>query len=111
MHKTTAGEKRKSLESEALELTKDAKAAMKAAKILPETRKKAHALEGQAESLKAEAEALRGAARREDLSVWVMEITKSTKKSSKTYGYCMASWREGDRARNVHLEAARMWMR
>ena len=103
MHKTTAGEKRKALKEEALELAKDAKAGRKAAKTLPDARKKARALEGQASSLKAEAEALKGAARLEDLSVWVMEKAKTTKKGSKTYGYWMASWREGDRVRNVHI--------
>lgn len=103
MHKTSAGEKRKALKEEAQELAKDAKAAMKAAKTLPEARKKAGTLEGRADSLQAEAEALKGAARLEDLSVWVMEKTKTTKKGSKTYGYWMSSWRVGDRVRNVHL--------
>ena len=103
MHKTTAGEKRKALKAEALELAKNAKAAMKAAKTLPEARKKARTLEGQAGSLQAEAEALKGAARLEDLSVWVMEKAKTTKKGSKTYGYWMASWREGDKVRNIHI--------
>ncbi len=103
MHKTSAGERRKALKEEALELAKDAKAAMKAARTLPEAREKARELEGQADSLKAEAEVLKGAARLEDLSVWVMEKAKTTKKGSKTYGYWMASWREGDRVRNVHL--------
>ena len=32
-----------------------------------------------------------------------MEKAKTTKKGSKTYGCWMASWREGDRVRNVHL--------
>jgi len=103
MHKTSAGEKRKALKAEALDLARDAKAAMRASKTLPEARKKARALEGQASSLKAEAEALKGAARLEDLSVWVMEKAKTTKKGSKTYGYWMASWREGDKVHNVHL--------
>jgi len=103
MHKTTAGEKRKALKAEALQLDRAAKAAMKAAKTLPEARKKARTLEGQVDSLQAEAEALKGAARLEDLSVWVMEKAKATKKGSKTYGYWMASWREGDRVRNVHI--------
>ena len=103
MHKTTAGEKRKALKEEALELAKDAKAARKAEKTLPDARKKAHALEGQASSLKAEAEALKGAARLEDLSVWVMEKAKTTKKGKTIYGYWIASWREGNRVRNVHL--------
>ena len=103
MHKTTVGEKRKALKEEALELARDAKAAMKAAKTLPEARKKARTLKGQADSLKAEVEALKGAARLEDLSVWVMEKAKTTKKGKTTYGYWMASWREGDKVRNVHL--------
>ena len=105
MHKTTAGEERKALKAEALELAKDAKAAMKAAKTLPDASEKARELEGQADSLKAEAEALKGAARLEDLSVWVMEKAKTTKKGKTTYGYWMASWREGDRVRNVHLRS------
>ena len=76
---------------------------MKASKTLQDARNKARTLEGQADSLKAEAEALKGAARLEDLSVWVMEKAKTTKKGSKTYGYWVASWREGDRVRNVHI--------
>ncbi len=104
MHKTTAGEKRKTLKEKAVELAKDAKAAMKAVKTLPEAGKKARTLEGQADSLQAEAEALKGAARLEDLSVWVMEKAKTTKKGKTTYGYWMASWREGDnKVRNVHI--------
>jgi len=103
MHKTNAGEKRKALKEEALELAKDAKAAIKASKTLPEARNKARTLEGQADSLKAEAEALKGAARLEDLSVWVMEKAKTTKKGKTTYGYWMASWREDDRVHNVHI--------
>lgn len=79
MHKTTAGEKRKALTEEAREL------------------------EGQADCLKAEAEALRGAARLEDLNIWQMEKAKTTKKGKMTYGYWMASWREGNKTRNVHL--------
>jgi len=103
MHKTTAGEKRKALKAEAVELARDARAAMKAAKTLPEARGKARTLEDREASLQAEAEALKGAARLEDLSVWVMEKAKTTKKGKTTYGYWMASWREGDRVRNVHL--------
>ena len=103
MHKTTSGEKRKALKEEALELSRSAKAAMKAAKTLPEAREKARELDGQADTLKAEAEALKGAARLEDLNLWQMEKVKTTKKGSRTYGYWMASWREGSKVRNVHL--------
>ena len=98
MHKTTAGEKRKALREEALELARDAKAAMKA-----DAMEKARALEGQADSLKAEAEAMEGAARLEDINLWQMAKEKTTKKGDQTYLYWMASWREGGKVRNVHL--------
>ena len=107
MHKTAAGEKRKALKTEALELERDARAAMKAAEILPDARAKARELESQADELKAEAEALKGAARLEDLHLWQMEKEKTTKKGSKTYLYWMASWREGGKVRNVHLGSCR----
>ena len=103
MHKTSAGEKRKALKAEALELEKDSSIAMKAAKILPDARLKARELAGHADELKAEAEDLKGAARLEDLTLWQMEKAKITKKGSKTYLYWMASWREGSKVRNVHL--------
>jgi Co/Zn/Cd efflux system component len=64
-------------------------------------------LEQQAKELKAEAEALEGAARLEDPHLWQMEKEKTTKKGSKTYLYWMASWREGDKVRNVHLGSCR----
>jgi hypothetical protein len=54
-----------------------------------------------------DAEALRLQARLEDLDVWEMEKVKQTKKGSKTYIYWMASWREGDKTRNVHLGSTR----
>lgn len=79
MHKTAAGEKRKALKNEALEMV------------------------SRADELKAEAEALKETARLEDLTLWQMEKTKTTKKGSKTYLYWMASWREGEKVRNVHL--------
>ncbi len=67
--------------------------------ILIEARK----LEQQADERKAEAEALVGAARLEDLNLWLMEKEKTTKKGDQTYLYWMASWREGGKVRNVHL--------
>ena len=103
MHKTTAGEKRKALKNEALELERDARAAFKAAEILPDARREARRMEGRADELKAEAEALKETARLEDLTLWQMEKAKTTKKGSKTYLYWIASWREGGKVRNVHL--------
>lgn len=103
MHKTAAGEKRKALKKEALELERDSSIAMKAAKILPDARREARRMEGRADELKAVAEDLKGAARLEDLTLWQMEKAKTTKKGSKIYLYWMASWREGSKIRNVHL--------
>jgi len=107
MHKTTAGEKRKVLKAEALELERDASMAMKAAEVLPDARGKALEMVSRADELKAEAEDLKGAARLEDLNLWQMEKAKTTKKGSKTYLYWMASWREGGKVRNVHLGSCR----
>ena len=64
-------------------------------------------MEKRADELKANAEALKGAARLEDLTLWQMEKTKSTKKGSQSYFYWMASWREGGKVRNVHLGSCR----
>jgi len=103
MHKTAAGEKRKALKTEALELERDASMAMKAAEILPDAKGKALEMVSRAGELKAEAEDLKGAARLEDLQIWEQRKVKDTKKGAKTYLYWMASWREGDKVRNVHL--------
>ncbi len=97
----------KALKAEALELERDARAAMKAAEILPDARVKAGELEGHAHELKAEAEALKEAARLEDLHLWQMEKTRTTKKGSQSYFYWMASWREGGKVKHVHLGSCR----
>jgi len=107
MHKTTTSERMKALKAEALELERDARAAMKAAEILPDARVKAGELEGHAHELKAEAEALKEAARLEDLHLWQMEKTRTTKKGSQSYFYWMASWREGGKVKHVHLGSCR----
>ena len=64
-------------------------------------------MEKRADELKANAEALKGAARLEDLTLWQMEKSKSTKKGTQSYLYWMASWREGGKVRNVHLGICR----
>ena len=107
MHKTDAGERRKTLKREALELGRDSTIMRKAAKILPDARQKAQELAGHADMLKAEAEDLKGAARLEDLHLWKMEKVKTTKKGSQSYFYWMTSWREGGKVRNVHLGSCR----
>jgi hypothetical protein len=103
MHKTDSGEKAKALKAEAEKLARRAKAVMKAAEPLPEAREMARKLKIQADNLKNEAETLKETARLEDLSVWVMEKVKPTKKGNRSYHYWMATWREGGKVRNVHL--------
>ena len=107
MHKTEASEKRKVLKREAKELARDAKALQKAAKNLPTVHKEAQRLHEEAKNVLAECEALKLQARLEDLAVWKMKKNKETKKGSKTYVYWMASWREDDKTRNVHLGSSR----
>ena len=99
MHATTAGEKRKALKRAARELEREAKVLAKARQMEPARRIR----QEEADRLKAEAEALKEKARVEDLHIWQMEKEKTTKKGSKTYAYWMASWREGNKVRNVHL--------
>ena len=103
MHTTTTGNKIKALKRDARELAQDAKAAKIAGKIVPEAGEKARELESQADTALAESKALKPVARLEDLHVWQMEKTKTTKKGSRSYLYWMANWREGGKVRNVHL--------
>jgi len=86
---------------------RDARAAMQAAEVLPDARLRALELTSHADMLKAEAEALKGAARLEDLHLWQMEKSKTTKKGTQSYLYWMASWREGGKVRHVHLGSCR----
>jgi regulator of replication initiation timing len=103
MHKTDAGERRKSLKLEAMKLEKEGKALASVKQMGPV----AKARQDEADRLKAEAEALKDKVRFEDLHVWEMEKEKRTKAGSKTYTYWMASWREGNKVRNVHLGSSR----
>ena len=106
MHKTPAGERRKSLIRDAKELAKDARFLKRAARA-PAAHKEAQRLQEEANSALAQAEALKLQARLEDLTVREMEKVKTTKKGSKKYAYWMATWREGGKTRNVHLGSAR----
>jgi hypothetical protein len=84
------------------------KCRLKAARHLPAARRRAQRLQAEAEADLAEAEALKLQARLEDLNVWEEELVKERKKGSKDLHLTeMASWREGDRTRNVHLGSAR----
>jgi regulator of replication initiation timing len=103
MHKTDAGEKRKTLKRDARDLEKEVKALTRTKQMEPARRIR----QEEADRLKAEAEVLKDKARLEDLNIWQMEKEKATKKGSKTYGYWIASWREGGKVRNVHLGSCR----
>ena len=104
MHKTKAGEQRKELKRAAMELEKEVKTLASVKQMNPA----AWTRQDEADRLKAEAEALKDKARLEDLHLWQMKKTKRTgKKDSKTYTYWMASWREGNKVRNVHLGSSR----
>ncbi len=103
MHKTTAGEQRKAAKREARELEREARTLESIKQMGPAARIR----QDEADRLKAGAEALKGEARLEDLQVWEMKKVKTTKKGSRSYGYWMASWREGDSVRNVHLGSCR----
>ena len=106
MHHTPSRDRRQALQKEARELARDARALQKVARA-PGARREAERLQGKAEAALAEAEPLKLQARLEDLHVWQLEKVKTTKKGSRSYRYWMASWREGDKTRNVHLGSAR----
>ena len=102
MHKTAAGERRKALKSEARTLARDACDLQKAGRI-PAVLQEARRLQEKAEAALTEAEGLKLQARLEDLNIWQMKKAKEGKKGTQIYTYWMASWREGNRTRNVHL--------
>ena len=103
MHRTNAGEKRKALQREALELEKEARILKKIARMSSD----AKITQDEANRRNAEAEALKRDTRLEDLHLWQMEKIKTSKKGSRKYAYWMATWREGGRTRNVHLGSSR----
>jgi hypothetical protein len=103
MHATNAGEKRKALKREAQDLARKAKTLREAAGLVPIVKMKALRYQAGADKAQAQAQALKLEARLEDLQVWEQEKVKKTKKGAKTYTYYMASWREGEKVRNVYL--------
>ena len=106
MHDTPIRKEVKKLYVDIREIDRRARIARRAARHTPEAKTKARELESQAKEKLNEICALSTQARLEDLSVWVMEKTKATKKGNKTYSYWMASWRDKKnclKVRNVHL--------
>lgn len=103
MHTTVTGERRKSLKRDARELARDARTLQKAARITPDAHQEARRLQKKADKAMAEAETLKAMARLEDLHIWQMEKEMTTKKGLRKYTYWMASWRDGNKTKNVHL--------
>jgi len=103
MHRTDAGEKRKALKREARELARKAKKQKEARAIMHATRSSVMRLQALADKRLSEAQALKLEARLEDLHVWEQKRVKDTKKGPRTYGYRIASWREGNKVHNVYL--------
>jgi len=103
MHKTEAGEKAKALKKEAQELTRKAKTQKEAAATMRAARVTVQNLQALAAKKLSQAQAQRLEARLEDLSIWEQRKVRTSKNGSKAYTYFMASWREGDKTRNVYL--------
>jgi len=103
MHKTAAWERAKALKKEAQDLARRAKTQKEAAATMRAARVTVMNLQSMAAKKLSQAQAQKLEARQEDLSVWVMEKVKPTKKGNRSYHYWMATWREGGKVRNVHL--------
>ncbi|MGD0951064.1 MAG: hypothetical protein ABR985_01495 [Methanotrichaceae archaeon] len=92
MHTTSANERRKTLMKQAAKLTRDAMAIQKASRILPSAQIEAQKLNERAKDIQAEAESLKLIMRLEDITV-----------CERRRSYWMASWREGNKVKNLHL--------
>lgn len=82
---------------------REARTLSRAASVLSEACNKAQEFEEEVNKKLRQVESLKSWARLEDLSVWKAGKTKRTKKGRATYSYWTASWREGDKVRNLHL--------
>jgi hypothetical protein len=91
------------LHREGLEPEKEARALQKVKEMSPTVRIR----QDEAGRLRAQAESLKIQARLEDLHLWKMEKTRTSKKGSKKYTYWMATWMDGDKVRNVHVGSCR----
>ena len=107
MHKTEAGEKVKALKKEAQELARRAKAQKEAAATMRAARVTVTNLQALAAKRLSQAQAQKLEARLEDLQVWEQRKVRDTKTGAKTYTYFMASWRDGEKVRNVYLGSCR----
>jgi len=107
MHATTAGEKCKTLKSKARKLKQKSKLAERSARLPTGLLADAATLLAMAENALIDTQELKNAARLEDIHLWTMEKTKTTKKGDRVYTYWMASWRECGKVRNIHIGSSR----
>jgi hypothetical protein len=111
MHTTEAGERRKALKRDAKEMARKALTLREAAKILPKLKMEAMRYQVAAEKTMARAKALKLETRIEDIHVWEQNRVTETKMGPKTYTYYVASWREGQKMKNVYLGSAQKMTR
>ena len=103
VYKTASGEEIKSLRESARRWRREAAKAREIPGLEPAARER----EAEAARLEGEADQLWNAARLEALTVYQGSIAKKTKRGETTYTYWYASWRDGDKVKNVHLGSAR----
>jgi hypothetical protein len=110
VHSTSTGNRIKALRYEVRQVEPEIKAAQKLARAGRDVKAVLEDLESSRDNVLAEALGLKDSRkiRLEDLAVWEMEKTKVTKKGIRSYIYWMASWREEDRVKNVHLGSSRV---
>lgn len=103
MHETPTGEKIKSIRAEARQLEKALSAVSRACELGQKLSTQEDDLQTQVDKTRARAAALRasGMARLEDLTVYTLERARG--KSKNVHSYWYASWREGEKVRNVYL--------
>jgi hypothetical protein len=100
VHSTTAGERIKALKAEVRQAEQEIKAARRLARAGRDVKALQEDLENFRDNAQAEAMALKDKARLEDLRVY--QVEKTTKKGSRCL-YWHASWRVGQKVKNVYL--------
>ncbi len=99
IYKTASGGKIQAAKAEA----RRARQAARKLEAIPEAEEIVAGLEATARAKAEEAEGLWNAARLEALTVYKGDVVKKTKMGEATYTYWYASWREGEKVKNVYL--------
>lgn len=103
MHITPTGEKIKSVRAKARQLEKALSAVSRACELGQDLSTQEEGLQDLVDDARARAAALKasGMTRLEDLNVYTLERARG--KSKNVHSYWYASWREGDKVRNIYL--------